>query len=103
MSKAVPIQPNSQHSNVVDEAVASVLAENRNTANKPAFDPNAPYEAVKPAVQWDAQVDPSKFPPQSKIDGLANALVAGIAGLYGFAIGLGIWLSYRLVYFAVKG
>jgi len=38
-----------------------------------------------------------------KIDNLSNALVAGVFGLYGFAGGLGVWLLYRLVRFAITG
>ncbi len=38
-----------------------------------------------------------------KIDNLAIALVAGVIALYGFAGGLGIWLMYRLVHFAITG
>jgi hypothetical protein len=38
-----------------------------------------------------------------RIDNQANAMVAAVIGLYGFAAGLGVWLFYRLVRFAIKG
>jgi hypothetical protein len=41
--------------------------------------------------------------PKPKIDNLKLALAAPLFGLYGFPIGIGAWLLYRLVYFAVKG
>jgi hypothetical protein len=41
--------------------------------------------------------------PKVKIDNVDLALTASFLGLYGFAGGLGAWLFYRLVRFAVKG
>jgi hypothetical protein len=60
---------------------------------KAAFDHNGPYEAITDAIA----IQPAET------NNLSNALVAGVAGLYGFAVAAGIWLFYRLVYFAVKG
>ena len=41
--------------------------------------------------------------PRVKINNVELALTASFFGLYGFAAGLGVWLFYRLVRFAVKG
>jgi hypothetical protein len=41
--------------------------------------------------------------PTVKLSNIELALTASFLGLYGFAGGLGVWLFYRLVRFAVKG
>jgi hypothetical protein len=38
-----------------------------------------------------------------KVDNVENALASLIVGAYGFAGGLGVWIFYRLVRFALKG
>jgi hypothetical protein len=73
---------------------------------KPAFDPNAPYQRVE--QNSEPLFDMSKSRPiqrdnPPKINNLELALTSFWAGLCGFVGGLGVWLFYRLVRFAVKG
>jgi hypothetical protein len=59
------------------------------------------------AADYDARVQDLKTEgtriKNLKIDNTADVFAAAVIGLYGFAGGLGVWLFYRLVRFAVKG
>jgi hypothetical protein len=79
------------------------------SANPPVFNPAAPYQSTKPPTpESDPYADiatpiggtNTSIPPKSTSDLLGDSVVFG---LYGFPLGLGLWMFYRVVRFAIKG